>query len=497
MIAAVRNGLFNSLANVAGAATGIVGSILIVNSLSAEAYGQFSYYLWLAGIVGLLGTLALPVSLLKLISELRGQGAAAEIVRLTRWVTVRTVALNLALTLSILLWALNAPTVQPEQQPYLFVLAAFPLTNALARLLSSLFWGYERYGRVSSTTSVVAVIQLALIIGVYLVYPTGWAFALAMLSSSLFITLGLAWGRPKGEVKEVSRATLAPDTRRRYLHFFIPATPGLIFQILLWDRSEIFFLNLMSTVEQIGFYSLAYTVFRIFLGLGWSLVNGFFPSISKDFGSGDMASLQRKVSSGVLLATLFAVPLSFGGWATFEGLFALIYGEKMLPAVPVAYVLFAGLVPGVVSCVFGLVIAALNKMWWSLSINFSLALINIVLDVLLIPSMGAYGGAIANTSAQLGAALLAFFVMKRVLAPFLSLTLPWGSLLAVVAIGAATAYGLPVLVQWTLPGTVGLLLAVPTAAASYLLLVWKLGFLTPFFGTDTPAQAPQAQVSGT
>lgn len=493
MVSAVRNGLYNSLANVAGAATGIVGSVLIVNSLSAQAYGQFSYYLWLAGILGLLGTLAFPVSLIKLISELRGQGDLQEARNLTRWVLVRTSLLNLALTLGLFLWASNAP---PEQRLYLYVLAAFPFFNALARVLSAVLWGYERYKEVSFATAVAALIQLALTAVFYFFIPRGWAYALAMLSSSFFITMGLTVmlrrtrkvrqeQEPQAHGEQIqgaqpptqARTPLTPATLRRYTSFLIPATPGLIFQILVWDRSEIFFLNLMSTVEQIGYYSLAYTLFRVFLGLGWSLVNGYFPSMSHDYGSGNMKGMQEKIRTAVLLATVFSVPLSFGAWASFEGIFGLIYGEKMLPAVPVAYILFAGLVPGVVSSVFGSVIAAANRMWLSLWINFVLAAVNIALDLLLIASYGAVGAAFANTGAQLGAAVLSFFVLKRVV----SVSLPWGSLSLIVLIGVLSTYALPWLIQMLLPGTAGLLLAIVVAALLYPLSLWKLGFLAPFF----------------
>jgi len=483
MLQAVRNGFYNSLANVAGAATGMVGSVLIVSSLSAETYGQFSYYLWLAGTLGLVGTLAFPVSLLKLISELRGRGETGEAAGLTRWVLVRTSLLNLALSAPLFFWALSAP---PAQRPYLFAVAAFPLFNAVARILSAVLWGHERYREVSSATTTAAVLQLLLIAVCYLLAPSGWAYMVAMLSSSLFITLGLLRALRRRDQKRLPATKPAPETLRRYVAFMVPATPGLIFQVLLWDRSEIFFLNLMSTAEQIGYYSLAYTVFRVFLGLGWSLVNGFFPSISHDYGAGNLTGLQEKVVSAVLLGAIFSVPLSFGAWASFEGLFGLIYGEKMLPAVPVAYILFAGLVPGVVSSVFGSVIAAVNRMWLNFWINFSLAGINIVLDLLLIPGYGAVGGAVANTAAQLGAAVFAFLALRRVV----TVTLPWRALSLIIAVGGVTTYLLPHLLQKLLPGTPGLLLAVAAAALLYPLSLWQLGFLKPLFSRSARPSAP-------
>src|SRR5581483_3031186 len=116
---AIRNGLWNGLSNVVGAVTGLIGSILIVRSLTPVTYGAFSYYVWLAGILAVVGTLALPEAITKITSELRGERRHIEARALSRWVAIAVFGANLLLSASVCVAALNQP---PAQRQFLLVI---------------------------------------------------------------------------------------------------------------------------------------------------------------------------------------------------------------------------------------------------------------------------------------------------------------------------------------------------------------------------------------
>ncbi|MDQ4078978.1 MAG: MATE family efflux transporter, partial [Chloroflexota bacterium] len=156
----------------------------------------------------------------------------------------------------------------------------------------------------------------------------------------------------------------------------------------------------MSSFEQVGVYAVAYTTAAISMVLGWALVNGFHPAISEDFGAGEWSRIREKVRQGVLLAALYAVPVTFGSWATLNGLFVAMYGAKVLPSVPVAYVLFAGLLPGVMGSMLGIMVSAVGGIWLHVRLGLVMSVVNVALAMVLIPREGALGAAVANTSAQ-------------------------------------------------------------------------------------------------
>jgi O-antigen/teichoic acid export membrane protein len=490
-VLALRNGLWNVLANLAGALAGLVGSVLIVRSLAAEEYGTFSYYVWLAGVVGVLGTLAFPGALTKITSELIGGQEQDQAHALARLIWRGLLGLNLLLGAAMLLVALNAPD---PQRIYLTIIAACIVPNALAGVGRSTLWGRERYRPVSLIAVMAAAVQLVLIA---VVVAAGWGapgFVAAVLATNSAHAVGLAWVLARGQraadtpapMRQPSRATL-----RRYVAFLVPATLSQFFVMIVWERSEVFFLARLANFEQVGLYSLAYTSYAMFLTLGWALVNGFHPAISRDFGAGAWDHIRQQVRMGSLLAACFAVPLSFGAWATFDALLPLLYGDKVREAVPVALVLFLGLLPGVCGAVLGMTVSAVGGVWLHVRLGLVLSALNIGLDLALIPMLGARGAAVANTSAQVVFFVLLVVAMQR----RYRIGPDWRVLGGIVGVGAITTFLLPRLVRLWLPGEWGVAGAIVVAAGAYVLTLWRLGYLRPLREEDARSDPPVQQIT--
>jgi O-antigen/teichoic acid export membrane protein len=469
---AIRNGLWNASANVVGAVSGILSSVLIVRSLSPELYGMFSYYLWLAGIISTLGALTFPVALTKIGSELRGRGQETEAQALSRWVIIVLVGINLIGSIGVLIWAFNRPF---EQQIYLLLIAAYLVPNAVAAAIRSSLWGSERYRPVSVIQTATSLIQLGLIVSVALLNWSVLGFVAASLCANVIQSVGLAlalkW--PFRRQHSAGSRFPSPETLRRYFAFFAPATLCSIFTMIVWERSEVFFLERWSTLDQVGYYNLAYTAFLMFLGLGGALMYGFYPSISADYGAGAWDGIRKKVHQGVILSALYAVPLSFGGWVTLTSLVGLLYGDKMLPAGPVIQILFIGLLPGVMASLLGSMVGAVGGIWLSVRLGAAMSVVNIALNLLLVPRFGAIGGALANTGSQTVYVALLVITAGRMY----RLDLPWRFVGGITAIGALTTLLLPELLKTWWPGIWGLLAAIGLAGGMYLTAVWSLGYL--------------------
>lgn len=472
---AVGNGLWNALSHVTLAASGILGSVLIVRSLDATSYGVFSYYAWLAGLLCSLGVLAFPQALTKITSELRGQGYAEEAARLTRWSGFALVTLNTCISLALLFVALNAPI--PERH-YLLVIAALPAFNALGRILNSALWGCEHYRLTALTTTIAALGQLGLIA---LAARNGWGipgYLAAIFSINLTVPVLL------GTVQLLSRPPLSTAPSRRwparatlahYLAFSAPSTIILLVDQVVWQRSEIFFLERFASLAEIGYYNLAYTFSAMFLALGWALINAFYPSISRDYGAGESATIRIKITQAVHLAALYAVPLTLGGLVTLSELITLVYGARMQAAAPVAAIFFVGLLPGVLSGLFGLTVSALNRIWLMAKLGLAMALLNLLLDVLLIPTWHAQGAAIANTLSQ----AVHMFSLLWVVRSLTGVQLPWRALGGLSVIGGLTTWLLPSTLATWLPGPAGLATRIVLAGGCYTAAVWSLGYLRP------------------
>ena len=470
---AVRNGLWNALATAFAGVTGLIGSVLVVRSLPANEYGIFSYYLWLASIAVAVATLAFPVSLTKVTSELIGRGEEEEASALSMSVILGVLALSLVITVGFLAWAFSAST----HHLYLLIIAVVMIPNSMAPVLLSVLWGRQRYKPVAMMLLAASCWQLVL---TGITFLNGWGttgFVAAILSGNVINAVGLCVILARGgdAIYRSWRAFRWPtrSTLRRYGAFLAPATLSQLFTVIVWERSEIFFLERLSSFEQVGVYGIAYTTSTLTMVLGWALVNGFHPAISEDFGAGEWDRIRGKVRQGVTLAALYAVPVTFGGWATLNGVFMAMYGAKTLPSVPVAYVLFAGLLPGVVGSMLGIMVSAVGGIWLLVRLGLLISVVNVALALILIPREGALGAAIANTSSQgIHVLLLLLFVYR-----LYQISLPWRALAHICGLGFVTTFVVPRLVQMMLPGVVGMMLAVAVAAIAYAAAIWGFGYL--------------------
>lgn len=471
---AQRNGLWNAASNGLNAVAGMLASVIVVRHLSTQGYGVLSYYLWLASVTGAVGTLAFPHALTKVSAELLGQGREDETRGLNDLVWWLTFTLNVLIAAALLLAWWRHP-----QDMYLVVVAAVQVPVALASVVSSVLWARQDYRPVAVWTSLAALLQVGLVLLAMWRDWGGPGFAVAVLGSATLTWLGLAvhlrrQAQP-GRAPRVSR-----QLWRQYLSFLIPATLIRLIEVVVWQRSEMFFLSRMSSTEQIGYYSLAYTLYSIVLSVGWALINGYYPAISNLHGAGETQGIQRQVQQGVNLAVTYAAPVGFAAITALGLAVQVLYGDKMLPAVQVGQVLLAGLIPGVVCGMLTLTLSALGRVWYSVWLGLGVSTVNILLALWLIPRSGALGGALASTGSQVAY----FFMLVTVLSRVGHIRLSWGHAAQLVGLAALSLLGLPYLLRLVLPGPD--LLMVPLALllgmGLYAGVLWRTGKWRPDHG---------------
>jgi O-antigen/teichoic acid export membrane protein len=479
----VRNGLWNGAANLLVALVGIITSVIVARSLSEGQFGIYSYYAWLSGtLVALLNSQSFGSALTKVAAELRGRGAVGEARALGRGVMLVLVGSSLVLSLVVLVHALRA---EPPFRYYFLVVAAAPLPGVLASLLSSVFWSRENYRVTSIANLLGTALQVVLVL---LAYRQGWGvvgYLLLTLALPLTncIALLLTSFREKSD-RGARRWWPSPPTVRYYLQFSFPLVVMGLLELVMIQRSGVLFLELYSTAAEIGFYSLAYTIFQMLFMTGWALVNSFYPAISHSFGQGDWVAIRHKVQQAGLLSALYATPLFLGGLVTLPELITLLFGVDKIEAARPAQVLFIGMLPMCLVGLYGLTLNAINRPWAVFPIGIGSSLLGIGLSLWLVPQHGAVGAALANTVAQVTYAALKYRIVRRLA----GVGLPWGVVAQVLLIGFLTTALPPLLTLRLFPGAPGLLLGIVLAAAAYAGALWRLGYVRRIAQELAPAR---------
>lgn len=467
------NGLWNAFSSGIVAVLGLLSSVIVVRILSPHDYGVMSYYLWLAGLCATLGMLAFAPSLTKVGAELLGAGRGQTADVLAAWVSRTQAWINLGIAVVLLLVAF----LRPGERVFLYIIAGLQLPTALTSVLSSRFWSHQNFRVVSLWNLLSSMLQLLLIVGVLrlsrnnpgLTLP---ALTFAVLSSGLTSWLGLSW-QARGLGQAGRGGPLSWEVLRQYLAFLLPASLAMVFETVVWQRSELYFINRLGDAVQLGQYSLAYTIFAIFLGVGWALVTSYFPSIASDHGGGQHHLVAQKLQQGATLAMLYAAPVSCGAVVTLPVLVELLYGAKMLPAVPIGQMLLVSLVPSVLAGMYSLTVNAIGGIWRNVWLGLAVAVVNVILDLTLIPRLGAFGGALATVCAQC-LYLTGLLLLSN---SHFDLRVRWGKPLQILGAAMLSTLLLPALIVRVVGGLPGVALSVVLGVGLYALYVRKAGLL--------------------
>jgi O-antigen/teichoic acid export membrane protein len=266
-------------------------------------------------------------------------------------------------------------------------------------------------------------------------------------------------------MKTVPRVPLPAGIRKRMFSFSGLSTGLMILQIVIWDRSDIIFLKLLQPdIRQLAFFSVCFSVADRLMQIPQTFANALSATQMAEYGR-DKDRLFRMTSQASTYVLLGALPILIG-IACLGGPFVRVtYGVQYLPAIPVFIVVALLSIPKAV------LTPALTLLYSAEDLGFILkwggvaALINVLLDLILIPSHGALGAAWANGLAQMFAALS---IWARVLVRY-PVRIDMPVLLRLSAATLAMAVVVLGIVAMPISPVMQLSLAVPTGAIVFMI----------------------------
>ncbi len=246
---------------------------------------------------------------------------------------------------------------------------------------------------------------------------------------------------------------------------------GVVNQVVM-RQTEVFFIGRYWTMQDVAYYDIGYSfAFFALMSIHQAIYPVAIASLSRVAQNG-IAKLQGGVQMFYKVIFIHVVPISVVGMILGDKLVELVYGAQMAPAGQIAQVFF-----GINTLFFltaGLVVGmyALGKPWVGFRIAVIQAILNIALDLLLIPRLGVLGAVLA----VLGTLLLVTPIFLRVYAAELGEGLvPWSYLVRCGAAASLMLLLLPLREHADRPWSVLVLLG--AAGLIYLLGIRLFGLI--------------------
>lgn len=461
----LRGGGWNALALVLPQLFVLIASAAAARALGADLLGRQSFISFIEITVVGLATVGLPLSLMRTVASALGEGRAAEVRGLQPWAWRLLALTGLVGGLVV---ASGALITSYERAAWL--LAGYVcFVSVLQAVPGAVLIGMQRW-RTAATAGLVT--GAASTVAVVVVLSAGGGITEMFLIEAVVVTINLAW---TGTLAHRALARLAAKSgpsaplRKQTLGFARAASLLALLDLIVWKRSEFFFLARYSSPGEIAQYSIAFAAVTALTQLPNSLV-GVASSFATLHGAGETDRIRSGFTRATRLMLTVVLPLTAGGLALGPSALALVYGDGFARAGTVVLVLLLVLPLLPLGNLSDSVLTGMGQLRWPLRAVAAAVPVNLGLCLLLIPQHGAMGAAIANVAGQVVATIPVYGHTWRSLDLQLS-DLRWTYLVRSLLV-ATTAGVAARLADAAAPGPalVGLLAGIAAFTTTWLLL---------------------------
>jgi O-antigen/teichoic acid export membrane protein/SAM-dependent methyltransferase len=443
------------------AVLGLLVSVVVARALGPAELGRYAFLVWLAGLVGVLLSVGLPTTVTRYTAEaVAGHTpglAAAVLTTVVRWQA--TLALAVAGVL-----ALTAPALPAEWRWPVVAMAlglpALVLHGTYSAFLSGL--GAFRCQAVLGVGTLLAQVALfgaAVALGAGV---TGLLLAHAAVNGVVLATLVLVARHEGRRRRALPAAELTASRRSDVLRYARSASLLVVLDAVVWQRTEVAFLQALAPTAEVAFFALAFGVAAQISRIPYQLSIVLFPSFPALVGGGRLAELAGLHATAMRYFVLLGAPLAVGLAVTAPSLNRVLYGPAYEPAAAVLVVLALGSLVTFAAGASPAVLHATKQQDQLLRQGLLAAAVDLFLALALIPLAGALGAALASVLAQALGSLLAV----RAAVQLGGAGVPAAALVRITmaAFAMGVVAGIPALI---LGGAPGLIAAVLVGAAAY------------------------------
>lgn len=393
---------------------GFASSILVVRGLGDHDYGVLSAVRSVLMFVVLLSGFGTGQSLLRFLPALRvaraGDGAR-DLVRRVVWIHAAAWLVMVALALCFR-GGIERLLHEPGVGMFVAIGVGLALFEVLFALLGNVLNAAYDTARLSAASLASHVVYIAALVPAL---RAGWGVAgvLAAAAAGNAVACAIIWPRIRAAVDWGGEPAPVVVERRRFWRYSLPFAAIGVLNLIVWRQSETLLLAHFRTPEETGYFDLAYrlpqTILEFVPGTVWPLVMaGMSEAYARD--PGRLAGAVRRY-----YRMLFALctPLCILGAVLGGRAVPVLFGAAMAPAAVPTQLFFIIFTVSFLSTPLSMVLYVLEKTPVNLLIYLVLAVINVGLDLILIPKFGVPGAMVPVAIAIALQPVLYFSVVRR------------------------------------------------------------------------------------
>lgn len=402
MSSLLRGGIGSLIVRMSSYLIGLLMAVALARTLGADGYGTYAFILSVVTLLAMPVQAGLPTLVTRETARNHADQNWPMLRGLWRWSErVVLVMSGLVFAITLLMIQIFADGVPADYRvTFYFSLALVPLV-ALGNLRGAALYGLRRVVAGQVPQSILQpVILVFFLMAAYVLASRPLrpqeAMALHVIAAGGALLVGIVLLRASTPpaLRTVQNAVY---DRSSWTKAIIPLTLVSAVQ-LINNQADMLMLGLFSTAAEVGVYRVAASSV-ILMSFGLQAVNLVIgPHIARMYQQSDLERLQRLVTVSGWVTLLLALPVLFVFLLSGEFLLGWIFGEEFSTGYPALVILCLG---HLVNVMMGSVALLLNMTGFEKETAKGVAiaaLVNIALNLALIPRFGMQGAAIATSS---------------------------------------------------------------------------------------------------
>jgi O-antigen/teichoic acid export membrane protein len=423
-----RNVVHFLCSNAVSFVLGMVASVVMARALGPNDLGIFHQVQWFAGTVSVIISLGFITSITKFTAQFRAEGRIEDIVAMVRFIFNVELAIAGITTIGLLVFSSRiADYYFSKGQTTIFMLAFIAITPGIqTAIFSATLDGAQifRYQSVHSLT----VTPIALLTKVWLML-NGYGLLSLFWINLIFAVVNLAFFYWAAHREGLLSGWLAVGNGgkiwKRELLTYNRSSVGIHFvDLVVWTRSENYFLGRYCSASQIAYYNLAHNLIAKFTGtlpnLMWRIL---LPLSADQHGRSEIDKMKKTYRHALRYIGFLAFPTVVACYVASYELIVIFYGHAYSEAKLCFQIFCLGALLTNLAQPGSAAIYASNRQGFILKYGTVLAFLNIGLDFWLIPKYGAPGAAICyGVTTSLGVIGGFIFTTRK-----MGLSIPWSA----------------------------------------------------------------------
>jgi len=409
----LSGGLWNGVNQLLPQLYTLIQSVVAARVLGPSEMGHQSFIAWVSISVKTLVTGGVPVALMRYVGESVGRGRPGSARVLVRWsLRIEIAGASLGGLIIIGIGLHNG-----RLQNAWFLAAVVCILTSLHTIPYGVLVGVQRWRQAAIIGLTLGALSTIGTVGALLAGAgvTGMFAVEALIAAASLVWTSGAAQRAYAQFGDGSAAE--PSLQREFSRYAAVASVLVVFEVIVWKRSEFFFLDRYSTAAELAQYSVAFAAATAISRLPQGMASVLSPAMASMFGAGEFERVRVGFSRAVRLVATASLPIAAGSVAAGPALLDVVYGDQYRKAGTVIVVLMLAF-PFVPLASLGTsVVHGYGRVRLALTAIAFAAVIDVGLAAALVPKMGASGAAIANAGGQLVAGILLLYFAARLAGP--------------------------------------------------------------------------------